>query len=405
MKLTKVSVAELRLPPGKVERIELDDDIPGFGVRLRAGGSRTWIFQYRQGRKQRRLSFGAVNAVPMSDAREKAGKFHAQVKLGDDPAGTKIENRTRAVETVEPAIRRYLARQSERLKALSYKEVERHLLKHAKPLHRLHLSKVDRRTVAMRLGEIAENSGPVAANRVRTSLSAFFVWCMKEGLLDSNPAFDTNKATENDARDRVLKADEIRAIWRALDDDQYAAIVKLLLLTGQRRNEIGGLCRSEIDSKAATITLPPPRTKNKREHVVPLTAPALAIIKVQPQRVSPDSTPRDLVFGMRDRPFSAWSDGKEKLDAKIAEASGKPLPHWTLHDLRRTAATGMAELGVQPHIIEAILNHVGHKAGVAGIYNRADYDREKRAALSLWAEHVLAIVEGRKSKVVPLRAS
>lgn len=402
MKLTKTSIAALNLPRGKAEYIALDDDIPGFGVRLRAGGSRTWIFQYRQGRKQRRLSFGAVSAVPISDARDKAAKLHAQVKLGHDPAGAKIETRARAAEIVEPIMRLYLARQHDRLKARSYEEVQRHLLKHAKPLHGLQISKVDRRNVATRLAEIAQHSGPAAANRVRTSLSAFFVWCMKEGLIDSNPVINTNKAKENAARDRVLKHVELRAIWHALDDDQYGAIVKLLMLTGQRRDEIGGLARSEI--KAATVTLPPARTKNNREHVVPLSEPARAIIAAQPRRTLADGEPRDLLFGLRDGPFSGWSDSKEKLDAKIAEANGKPLADWTLHDLRRTAATGMADLGVQPHIIEAALNHAsGHKAGVSGIYNRSTYEREKRAALDLWAEQVLASVEGRAAKVVPLR--
>jgi integrase len=407
MKLTKASVAALKLPPGKPEHIALDDDISGFGVRLRAGGSRNYIFQYRQGGKQRRLSFGAVAAVPIGEARDKAAKLHAQVKLGHDPAGAKIETRARAAEIVEPIMRRYLARQHDRLKARSYEEVERHLLRHAKPLHGLQIAKVDRRTIAARLAEIAQCSGPVAANRVRTSLSAFFVWCMKQGLIDSNPVINTNKEMENDARDRVLKDAELRVIWHALDDDQYGAIVKLLMLTGQRRDEIGGLARSEIDSKAATITLPPARTKNKREHIVPLSAPAQVIIAAQPRRTLADGEPRDLLFGLRAGPFSGWSDSKEKLDAKIVDATGgKPLPDWTLHDLRRSAATGMADLGVQPHVIEAVLNHAsGHKAGVAGIYNRSSYERETKAALDLWGEHVLAIVEGRKSKVVSIRGT
>ena len=405
MKLTKSAVAALKLPPGKAEAITLDDDIPGFGVRLRAGGSRTWIFQYRQGRKQRRLSFGAVDVVRMADAREKAARLHAEVKLGCDPAGAKIEARARAVETVEPSIGRYLARKRERLKARSLEEVDRHLLKHAKPLHGRQLAAIDRRTIAALLAGIAQNSGPVAANRVRASLSAFFAWCMKEGLADANPVLNTNKAAENGARERVLAADELRAIWRALADDQYGAIVKLLALTGQRREEIGGLRWSEIDLDNATIALPPERTKNRRQHVVPLSAPALAIVQAQPQRGDGDGELRDLLFGFGNGPFSGWSGSKETLDARIAANGGKPLPHWTLHDLRRSAATGMADLGVQPHVIEAVLNHAsGHKAGVHGIYNRSSYEREKRAALDLWTEHLMAVVEGRAAKVVPLRA-
>jgi integrase len=172
-------------------------------------------------------------------------------------------------------------------------------------------------------------------------------------------------------------------------------------LTGQRADEIASLRWSEIRDDA--ILLPGERTKNHRQHIVPLSAPALGILQGQAHRVTAAGELRDLIFGLGDGPFSGWSRSKEMLDAKIAERTGKPLPHWIPHDLRRTAATGMAELSVQPHVIEAVLNHVsGHKAGVAGIYNRSSYEREKRQALDLWAEHLAAVVEGRVSNVTTL---
>jgi integrase len=304
-------------------------------------------------------------------------------------------------ETMQAALEPFLARQKARLKPRSYVEVERHLVVNSKPLHSLQLSRIDRRTIAARLTELISNNGPRAAGAVRGSLSTFFAWAIKEGLAETNPVIGTNTAHEGESRDRVLDDGEVREIWQALEDDQYSAIVRLLTLTAQRREEIGGLRRSEVDFENAKITLPSARTKNKREHVAPLSASALAILKAQPHRTLADGNPRGLLFGFRDGPFSGWSDAKEKLDAKITERRrGKPLPHWTLHDLRRTAATRIADLGVQPHVIEAVLNHVsGHKSGVAGIYNCSTYEREKRQALDLWADYVAAVVEGRESNV------
>jgi integrase len=160
---------------------------------------------------------------------------------------------------------------------------------------------------------------------------------------------------------------------------------KLLMLTAQRRDEIASLSWSEIDGEGATalIALPAERTKNSRPHDVPLSATALDVVAGVIKR-----NERDLLFGDGEGGFSGWSRAKERLDEKL----GKAVKPWTLHDLRRTAATGMANLGVQPHVIEAVLNHVsGHKGGVAGIYNRSTYAAEKRAALDLWAGHIKII--------------
>jgi integrase len=141
------------------------------------------------------------------------------------------------------------------------------------------------------------------------------------------------------------------------------------------------------------LVLPPERVKSKRSLIVPLSGPAIAILAARRR------TDSDLVFGKRR--FTAW--GKDLLDQTIAKTTAKPLAHWTPHDMRRTAATMMAELGIQPHIIEAVLNHAGHRSGVGGIYNRASYEAEKRTALARWGEHVMAIIEGRETNVVTLR--
>jgi integrase len=395
MKLTKINIAKVVVPSGKSEIIEFDDDVPGFGLRVRSGGSATWIFQYRQGSKQRRLSLGSAAAITAHDARERATELHARVRLGEDPAGQKIESRTRAAETLGPVLKPYLAHKKPALKGRSYEETERHLLTHARRLHGLQLNAIDRRTVAALLAELAANNGPNLANSVRASLSSFFSWAMREGLADSNPVIGTNKAVIKGARDRVLTDDELRLIWAALGDNNYDDVVRLLALTGQRRDEIGGLRWQEVDFDQAAISLPAERTKNGRPHDVPLSAAALSILKARPRLAG-----REHIFGANG--FAGWSNCKVLLDARIA-GNGAISP-WRLHDLRRTVSTRMHdELGIAPHIVEAVLNHVsGHRAGVAGVYNRAAYAKEKAVALARWAEHLGALVSGERSKVVAM---
>jgi integrase len=198
--------------------------------------------------------------------------------------------------------------------------------------------------------------------------------------------FGTNRPPEPKSRERVLVDRELAEIWRACRDDDYGRIIKLLMLTGQRRNEVGGMQWTEIDGD--TWTIPGTRTKNHREHVVLLPDFALALIDASPRR-----TNCDYVFGDGPRRkgddhrgFSGWSKAKAALDERIIEMRRKMAKlDWRLHDLRRTAATVMADrLGVLPHIVEVILNHVGgHRAGVAGVYNRAKYEAEMRKALQL----------------------
>jgi integrase len=389
MKLTRAAVQALSLPAGKSELLVFDDEIPGFGVRLRAGGSRNWIVQYKIGRKHRRLTFGSVAVLDAGKARERARDLLAAVRVGRDPAGEKIETRAHADETVGTIVQRFLARQESRLRLRSYVETARYLQTHWKPLHGLVLAKVTRATVATRLVSIAERNGPVAADRARAALSAFFTWAMREGLAETNPVVGTNKASNIKSRDRVLSDAELAAIWKALPSDAYGAIVRLLIFTGQRREEIGGLRWSEVDVDKALVTLSGDRTKNGKPHELPLPAPAIAILQGQPRRGA-----RDLIFGERAGPFQGWSKAKTALDKAItknAPENGRVAP-WRLHDVRRTVATRMSDLGVQPHVVEAVLNHVsGHKAGVAGVYNRSLYGPEKRAALELWANHVLTI--------------
>jgi integrase len=219
---------------------------------------------------------------------------------------------------------------------------------------------------------------------------------MKEGLCESNPVMATNDPTEGiQARDRVLNDSEVRAIWNACQDDDFGRIVRLLLLTGCRREEIGGLKWSEVNLDTGVMTISGTRTKNHRTLELPLPAIAIETLRSQPRRRE------DYVFGVRGGAFSAWSYSTVKLNARIVEAEGKSVAGWTLHDLRRTMRTNLGKLGVQPHIAELAINHV--KGGVEGIYDRHRYQREIGTALALWAEHLLVLVEKREGKVVSLQ--
>jgi integrase len=403
MNLTQKTIAALTVPKGKSEAIFFDDEVPGFGLRLRAKvGASRWIFQYRFGPQQRRVTLGHFPALTVAKARENASHLHARVHLGSDPQAEKVEHQARAAETMAATLQAYLAHQRINLRPRSYVEVERHLNKYCKPLHGLQLAKIDRRIVAGRIAKVTSDSGPPTANRTRASLAAFFSWAIGEGLLDHNPVLGSNRNLEK-PRERVLEDDELKAIWAATDgSDDYSAVVRLLALTGCRATEIGSLRWSEINLDKDQIELPSARTKNGRPHAIPMAPAVRAILEGRPRR--PD---RDLFFGRRqDAPLRGWAVLKEALDKRIKD-NGAVVAAWVHHDLRRTFATRLAELGISPHIIEACLNHVsGHKRGVAGVYNRSDYVAQKRHALELWAEHLLAIVEGRAmpSKVVPLRA-
>jgi integrase len=240
----------------------------------------------------------------------------------------------------------------------------------------MRLADIDRRTIALRLAEIETNSGPGARNRVRSSLSAFFAFAIREGLVDVNPVTGTGKADEGPSRDRALSQAELTALLKALDADAgpFADIVRMLVLTGQRREEIGALRWSEVDFERGLIVLSAERTKNKRLHELPMSTQVRAILERQSRK-------NDFVFGRR---WTSWSRHRAILGRRL-----NGMPAWRLHDLRRTAATMMAEIGVLPHIVEAVLNHIsGHKGGIAGVYNRARYADEMRAALQKYGDWI-----------------
>jgi integrase len=436
MKLTAKTFHLAKLDPGIVDKIFFDDELPGFGLRVRAGGSRSWVFQYALDEKQRRMSLGPATSESFKTTKGKDGKpslgirdrvmqLSLDVKHGKDPQAEKTESRARASDTFETVAADYLKTKKAQTRPGSYEETERHILKHARPLNGLQVAKIKRRDVATLLTTIRTNSGPVAANRVRSTLSDFFTWSMGEGIAETNPVIGTNK-TEETSRERVLKDFELRLIWKHAGDDDHGTILKLMMLTGQRADEIANLIRAEI-AKAEVpkkrgedgapdlpayeidaIDLPGGRTKNRRPHLVPLAGTAKALLDARPIRADTDGKLREFVFGVGQGGFSGWSRCKERLDERIAKDLGRPLEHWRPHDLRRTMSTKMNdELDVLPHVVEAILNHVSSlqsgKKGVGGVYNKALYLRERVVALRRWADHLAWIVDGRESNATPLR--
>jgi integrase len=227
----------------------------------------------------------------------------------------------------------------------------------------------------------------------RSALSSFYTWALQQGIVEQNPVVGTADPGPAKSRERVLKDGELAAIWRACGDDDYGRIIRLLICLGMRRDEAGGLRHGEIDLDAGTITLPAERVKNGHAHVLPLPSLARSIIASIPQR-----TGRDHLFGTRSSGgHTGWDRCKKDLDARLA---GK-VASWVVHDIRRSVATGMADLGVEPHVIEAAINHQsGHRAGVAGVYNRSRYEKQVRAALSVWCDHLQSIISGSERKVL-----
>jgi integrase len=362
MSVGKVTVSAIN----KLDGWLWDPQCVGFGAR-RQRGSVFFYVRYRLNGEQVVKSIGRNGHWTCDTARNEAKRLLGIVATGVDPFSQPL-----SAEGFGNEVERYLARKSLALKPRALTEVVRYLTKSAAPLHRLRLADIDRRKIAALLAEIETNSGPIARNRARAALSGFYTWAIQEGLAEVNPVTGTGKADEPGSRDRVLTQDELRKLCRALSDDRFSDVVRLLLLTAQRRNEIGKLAWSEIDLDRKLIMLPAARVKNSRNHEVPLSRQALAIIERQPRRT-------DFVFGGRGQ--WGWAEAKAALDQRLGIAP------WRLHDLRRTCATNLAELGVQPHHIEQLLNHQsGHKASVAGIYNRALYAEPVRDGVQRWAD-------------------
>jgi integrase len=409
--MTKLISANHALPEGSRDHMLWDDDLKGFGLRSRIGSGdrimRAWLVQYRADGHTRRMVIGDAAKLSPKQAREKARKLLAQVELGGDPSADKQDRRQKDGLTLRAVIADFLAwkrndedigKQTKRVYQQylegpnSQRAVNAGMKPYLASLHPMPIDKVTRKDVATCLLKVQSTHGKPAAAMLRTLLGTCFVWAMQTGLTETNPVIGTIKLERSRPRERVLDNEELAAIWKALPDSgDYSIIVKLLILSGCRATEVSAMRESEFD--AGTWTLPKERSKNGREHTLPLTPLMSELLDSVLRRNG-----TDLLFGWGANGFTNWTSCKRALDSKL------DLPAWTHHDIRRSVATGMANIGIQPHVIEAVLNHQsGHKAGVAGIYNRSSYVREVEAAMALWSEHIATLLSGGEAKVVPFK--
>jgi integrase len=403
LRLDTKTVTALALGKGQRELFAWDSALAGFGLRLQ-GQRRTYIAQYRAKGHTRRVTLGTTERLTPTQAREGARKVFARVLLGDDPQDEKAAQRTAAERTFARVVDAYLDARKPALRPTSFTVIKLYLTgPYFRPLHVMGLAEISHPDIAARLTAITRKHSAHTAAAARRAVSAFFRWTMEEGWTTANPVVGTRKPVASKSRDRVLSDRELAAIWNACGDNDYGRIIRLLILLGSRRSEVGGIRWGELDLDAGTWTLPAERSKNHRAHMITLPPAALKIVRAAADLCFHQHDDRDCLFGARAAyGFTAWAHDKAALDQRL---SGAVKP-WRLHDLRRTVATRMADIGIQPYAIEATLNHYsGHRAGVAGVYNRSPYEREAKAALIRWSKHVLALVERRdERKVISLHA-
>lgn len=383
--LTDLSVRSLSARDGK--RTEIwDAKLPGFGVRVSPTGTKTFVLMYYLDGRKQRLTLGRFPFMTLADARGKAMTALGQAKQGIDPAQpARSEAAKLAFETVvEDFIEKHCLRHNR--KSTSY-ETSRLLRSRFCPAWRgRDIRDIKRAEVLAILDKAVRSKRPSAANHALSAVRKLFAWCVERGLIEHNPCLGVSRPAPTASRERVLSDQELGAIWRAADEIGFpmGPITQLLMLTAQRRGEVAGMRWSEIDFNTATWSIPAQRTKNKRVHVLPLTPGVIAIVSNLP-RINDD-----LVFPARGSDTEAVS-GFSKMKPKLAALT--EVTNWTLHDLRRTAATTIARLGIAPHVVERILNHsTGTFGGVAGVYNRFQYLPEMRSALEQWNSHIIGLI-------------
>lgn len=420
MKLTQVAVE--RLPPPASGRIEYwDTQLPGFGLRVaapRAGhdGRKSWQVMYRVNGKLVRETIGTLASVPkVDDARNLARASMQTAQRGIHP----VEERRRADEekrrqaeaeqarerdTLSAAIDRYLDRYAvKRMRPDYFNETKRTLDRDVKPaLGARPIREVTRREIRELLEQVVDRGSPSHANHVLAYLRAMLNWAVSNDLMETNPANGLKMPAPRVERDRALNDDEIRLFWLACDRIEwpFGPLFQLLLLTAQRRDELAEATWTEFDLEKALWTMPGARTKNGKAHVVQLSARAVEILNALPRIGT-----RGLLFTTTGAtPISGFRHARERLVAAMAKLGQAEVEPFTLHDLRRTAATGMAGIGIAPHVVDKILNHVGGAIrGVAAIYNRHAYLDERKAALEAWSRRLETLVDpAPPANVIPI---
>lgn len=403
------------LKPDASRREIPDPALSGLYLVVQPSGAKSWALRYRYAGKPKKLTLGKWPIMGVAAARSAASEAIEAVEHGNDPGAAKRKAKAARIEAqlserdkIKTLVEQYTTRHLSKLK--SGADVQAQLARHVLPSWGdRKIQDIGKRDVIDLLDGIADSGRVVTANRVRAYLSSFFNWCVERDVIAASPLFGVKPVAKEASRERVLSDDEIRWLWRAGDDlgQPWGQIAKLLLLTGQRRAEVVGMTDSEITGDLWHLEAD--RTKNGRAHDVPLSKAAQDILA----GVERIKGPNEYVFTTTgESPVSGFTKGRDRLQRRMAEVAseeaGEPveIPHWTFHDLRRTAATGMARLGIPVRVTEAVLNHSsGTGGGIVAVYQRHDYADEKRAALDAWARLVADLVEGRADNVVQIEGA
>jgi len=382
------------IKPGPARQEISDRHLPGLYLIVQPSGHRSWAVRYRAGGRNRKHTLGAYPALDLKTARELAGKAFRAVAEGRDPGREKAQARTLQPDTVEAVAQLFVERHCLRANRPGTAAATQGLLKlHVLPRWRNRLLRdITRRDVLDLLDRVVDAGTPIAANRTFAAIRKLFNWCVARDIIAVSPCTGVKRPSAERSRDRVLSDEELRNVWRAVDQLGYpfGTLIQLLVLTGQRRGEVAGMRWSEIDVKGSLWRLPPGRVKNAKGHDVPLSRAALDILASLP-RIG-----ETFVFTTTGvKPMGNYGWGKQRLDALLPP----DMQSWRLHDLRRTAASGMARLGVNLPTIERLLNHTsGSFRGVAGIYQRYDFAQQQREAVELWGRHMLTLIQQPKQR-------
>jgi integrase len=394
-RLTKSTIDALPIPEKEI--VFWDQTLPGFGLKITPKGRKVFIVLYRAangGSRLRKYTIGPYGRITLHNARIEAQKVLAARPEGRDPATEKLEARRRLTADAVPEVISLYGKQhlSQRRSGREVMQIlQRNFVERfgSRSVH-----SISKRDVIDVVNAVIDRGSPVAANKSLKVVKSFFNWCVGRAIVERSPCEGIRAPTVERARDRVLTDRELAAIIRAARQlgGPYGAIVEVLALTGQRRTEVAQMGRDEVDLDHRIWALPSTRTKNNRPHVVQLSDPAVAVIGAQPHLGR-------LVFSRNGvTPIGDFSSQKRKLDDLCN------VPHWRLHDLRRSAVSGMARLVVAPHIADKILNHAaGTISGVAAVYQRHEFLKERRDALERWGAHVDGLLQ--EDEIVELKAA
>jgi integrase len=382
-KLTKSTIDAFPTPAK--DTVYWDSGCPGFGVKVTPKGRKVFIVLYRAGgagSRLRKYTIGPFGRVTLHQARVAALKIFADRAEGKDPAAEKQQARRRLVaDRVEDLVELFITEHLS--KKRSAREISRLLRREVVPKWATRsIHEIGKRDVIELVGEVMARGAPSAANKLLKVIKTFFGWCVGRAILDISPAKGLAAPARETARDRVLDDNELARIIKATRqiDGPYGGIVELLALTGQRREEVAQLTWNELDLARHTWTLPASRTKNGKPHIVHLSKEAIAVLMGRPRLGR-------FVFSVSGgKPFQSFSAAKLELDM----LSG--VSDWRLHDLRRTCVSGMARLGIAPHVADKVLNHqTGTISGVAAVYQRHDFLAERKDALERWGAHIVSL--------------